>query len=240
MWADVLNHTARQQNHLVMQKNAKAKRQQNVAVIKNSPAAARKTSSRRALRSLTTGSHCSGLLTEAQALEQLSVPHEIVVACDSDAKVKQVIEQSFTVGIFFDDMMATPVGHMPGKLGLYVCGFPCQPYSPAGRKRGLEDNRALPLDRVLEYISRNAPRSFILENVAALATDKKYKWLFDKIIQSLGNLNQYAIHWKVVNTMDYGIPQDRRRIYIVGIQRDVLQQPFQWPRPIQSQPLSAF
>ncbi len=187
---------------------------------------------------LRTGSHCSGWLTEAQALEHLGVPHTIVMACDCNPKVKLLIQQSFDVEHFFDDMLQTPVELMPGNLDLYSCGFPCQPYSSAGLNKALSDDRALPLETTLAYISKKKPRAFILENVSNLAS--KHRTVLNSIIADLEQQPDYTVHWTILNTNEHGIPQCRRRVYIIGVQKHVLLRPFSWPARLPPKPLSRF
>ena len=59
---------------------------------------------------------------------------------------------------WYDDMTKIPVSKMPGNLDLYSCGFPCQPYSAAGKGLGLGDERATPLHVVLQYVTCHRPK----------------------------------------------------------------------------------
>ena len=184
------------------------------------------------------GSHCSGWLAESQALDKLCIPHDIVFACDSKPAVKTLIQNNFNVLHWFDDMQDTPVGQMPGSLDLYTCGFPCQPYSSAGRNQGLADDRSTPMNAMLEYIDMHRPHMIILENVANFAS--RHKQVFARLVNYLRSLQEYRVHHRVLNTADYGVPQNRKIIYIVVIKRRLLRLPFQWPKPIQLAPLSKF
>ena len=107
-----------------------------------------------------------------------------------------------------------------------MCGFPCQPFSVAGDKKGFEDNRGNVFWSCLEVIEKKQPKYFILENVKGLlghdkpvgAKRKEYGNTFNVIWSALLALERfgYKVQWKVMNTRDYGIPQNRERIYFLG------------------------
>ena len=80
----------------------------------------------------------------------------------------------------------------------------------------------------LEVIRNKKPKIFILENVKTLVTlnDGKY---FKEILDILNSLNLYNIHWKIVNSKDFGIPQCRDRLYIIGISRQYSKYDFLFP-----------
>ncbi len=102
-----------------------------------------------------------------------------------------------------------------------LAGFPCQAFSAAGKRLGFEDTRGTLFFEVARIIKAKKPQGFVLENVEGLVNhdrqspnDKIGKTL-DTIINTLYELGYY-VSWKVLNAKDFGVPQDRRRIYIVG------------------------
>ena len=190
----------------------------------------------REIQKLRVGSHCSGWLSESQALDYLRVPHRNIFASDSDAAVKKLVLANFHVLKFYDNMLDTPVAKMPGGLDLYVCGFPCQPFSAAGRNKGLADCRSLPMNAMLEYIKIQKQNMAILENVSNFQV--RHKAVFSNLVKYLESLEEYTLHYTVLNTDDYGIPQIRKRIYFVLIKTRLLRLQFQWPEPIGSVPIS--
>lgn len=109
-------------------------------------------------------------------------------------------------------------------VDLYVCGFPCQSFSTAGKRKGVKDRRGTIIYSCLNTIKAKKPRYFILENVKGiLSIDKKdknekYGETWKTIWSELEKLKRlgYSIDWKVMNTREYGIPQNRERVYIVG------------------------
>jgi len=97
---------------------------------------------------------------------------------------------------------------------ILTAGFPCQPFSHAGKQKGLEDERGnlfLEIIRVLEF---HKPSWFLLENVKGL-TNKTNKEVFSLILSSLENCG-YKVQWKVLNAKDFGVPQNRERVFIIG------------------------
>ena len=114
---------------------------------------------------------------------------------------------------------------------ILLAGFPCQPFSYAGYKKGLEDNRGTLIFEILKILKNKKPRCFLLENVKGLSTLNEGKILLN-IIKSLKDIG-YNVYYKVLNTMLYGnIPQTRERLYIVGFKKTT---DFNFPKPIRLQ-----
>jgi len=119
---------------------------------------------------------------------------------------------------------------------ILLAGFPCQPFSIAGKGLGFADTRGTLFFNIEENLSVQQPYAFFLENVKRLTTHDNGN-TFRIITEKLKNLG-YFIHYKVLNSLDYGIPQKRERIYIVGFKEDIH---FEFPKPINCyQPLSEF
>jgi len=100
------------------------------------------------------------------------------------------------------------------KYDILCAGFPCQPFSQAGQRRGFDDIRGSMFGQVMRFVTTNQPRIVILENVQGLLSHDKGN-TFKTIIQNLENEN-YIIKYKILKCSDYGIPQMRKRIFIVG------------------------
>lgn len=105
-----------------------------------------------------------------------------------------------------------------------LAGFPCQAFSAAGKRLGFEDTRGTLFFDVARIIREKQPYGFVLENVEGLVnhnrahkTDKIGRTLAT-ILQTLNDLN-YQVSWRVLNAKDFGIPQDRKRVYIVGTRK---------------------
>ncbi|WPF82668.1 DNA cytosine methyltransferase [Sanguibacter sp. 4.1] len=124
-------------------------------------------------------------------------------------------------------------GLRPADPVLVVGGPPCTPFSKSGfwleQKRESRDPNASLLDEYVRVVRESRPESFILENVQGL-TYKTHKEQFERLLKSLGELG-YNPQWKVLLAADYGVPQLRRRVFVVG-RRDGKK--FEFPEPTHS------
>lgn len=93
-------------------------------------------------------------------------------------------------------------------------GFPCQPFSKAGKKQGVQDYRGTLFEAIVKILSIKNPEYFVLENVSSLLCLEKGK-NFQAILSALASLD-YKVEWKVFNALEFGLPQNRERIVIVG------------------------
>lgn len=103
---------------------------------------------------------------------------------------------------------------IPDNFDILCAGFPCQAFSIAGQQRGFEDTRGTLFFDVAEIIKRRHPKVVFLENVSNLLAHDKGN-TFKVILSTLQSLG-YDVHYKVLNALDYGVLQNRRRIIIVG------------------------
>lgn len=101
---------------------------------------------------------------------------------------------------------------------LLLAGFPCQPFSHAGLKKGFEDTRGTLFFNIAQIIQHHKPRAVFLENVKGLLSHDKGR-TFETIKQTLEDLG-YHIHYKVHNAKDFGVPQNRQRIFIIALSED--------------------
>jgi len=171
------------------------------------------------------GTDCSGIEAPIQALKQLKlegfpIKFKHIFSSDIDPYCIKSIKANYNPKIIYNDMTKRNIKKMPD-IDLYICGFPCQSFSMAGKRKGMKEKRGQIFWHCLEVIEEKLPTVFILENVKGLLSIDKGK-TFEHIIQSLKDLNYYDIYWKVLNTKDYGIPQNRERLFIIGIAQDEL------------------
>lgn len=98
-------------------------------------------------------------------------------------------------------------------------GFPCQPFSLGGLRKGFEDARGTLFFEVARLIKAKKPKAFFLENVEGIVNHDKGKTLevIEDILRSLG----YNFDWRLMNASDYGTPQNRKRWYCVGFRNDL-------------------
>lgn len=109
---------------------------------------------------------------------------------------------------------------------ILAAGFPCQPFSYAGKLEGFNDaTRGTLFFDIVRVLKEKRPKMFLLENVKGLKSHDKGKTL-DTIIKTLGSLN-YHLYWTILNSHDFGVPQVRERWYCVGFDKDIY---FEFPK----------
>lgn len=110
---------------------------------------------------------------------------------------------------------------------ILLAGFPCQPFSIAGKGLGFADTRGTLFFNIEEILRVKRPDAFLLENVKRLVSHDKGK-TFQVILEKLRGLG-YTVYYKVFNSLHFGVPQKRERIYIVGFKENLH---FNFPRPL--------
>ncbi len=108
-------------------------------------------------------------------------------------------------------------------------GFPCQAFSVSGKQKGFEDIRGTLFFDIARIVKYHHPKILFLENVKNLAKHDNGKTL-KTILKTLENLG-YSVHYKILNASNFGLPQNRERIYIVGFRNDINSEGFQFPTP---------
>ena len=143
-----------------------------------------------------------------------------IFANDINEKVVDVYEDNFGKGcVTKGDIRDIPVANIP-EHELLCAGFPCQPFSSAGKKLGINDKVNGTLFKVIvEVLDFHKPKLFILENVRRLLSMQEGTH-FQTIIEALSNLD-YEIEWRLLNSTSFGIPQHRQRVFIVGRRKDL-------------------
>lgn len=121
-----------------------------------------------------------------------------------------------------------------------IAGFPCQTFSVMGRKDGFSDDRGQIIFHIARILTETQPECFILENVKGLVTHDKGNTL--KVILAELDKAGYSVAYKVLTSLDYGVPQMRQRVYFVGVRKDISKtlEDFCWPEPIETPKLDAF
>ncbi len=114
---------------------------------------------------------------------------------------------------------------------ILLAGFPCQPFSNAGLKKGFEDTRGTLFFHIARIINYHKPKIVFLENVKGLKTHDKGQTY--KVIENTLNELGYNVYTKILNAKYYGVPQNRERIYIVGFRENV---DFSFPKPLNIKP----
>ena len=189
------------------------------------------------------GTDFSGIGSPEMALKMLGIEHEQVFACEIDKYARKSFEAVHgSPKTFYNDITKRDHSEVP-QLDLYCAGFPCQAFSMAGKRKGFEDVRGTLFFNVAEFIKTNQPKCFILENVKGLLSHdggKTFQTIISLLTDNGGTANGqmfipyfedglgYHVYYKVLNTKDYGIPQNRERIFLVGFKEF---REFNFPKP---------
>ena len=186
------------------------------------------------------GTDCSGIEAPIQALKNLKINYSHEFSSEIDKYAIESIMANYNPKTIWGDITKRNHSLLPD-IDLYVCGFPCQPFSLAGNKKGLEDERGNIFKSCVETIQTKLPKYFVLENVKGLVTLENGS-IFKKVLFTLNkNLGKYYfIDWKILNTKNYGIPQSRDRIFIVGRLKTDKILSFNWPTPLKMKSLERF
>jgi len=149
------------------------------------------------------------------ALDDLG--HETVWANDIKENAASVYKENFGSSIFeFGDI--NQLWKQIPSHDILTGGFPCQPFSSAGKKNGIRDPRGTLFSAIAEILQMYKPKYFVLENVKRLLTMEN-GWHFGTIISTLSKLG-YSIEWRLVNAFWFGLAQNRPRIVICGRYND--------------------
>lgn len=158
----------------------------------------------------------SGIGAIEFALKRLKLDTKIIFASDSDKFVKQSYFANYTINEenWYNDVIDINGTKYKNKIDLLVGGSPCQSFSMVGKRKGLEDTRGTLFYEFARVVKESQPKVFIYENVKGLTSHDGGKTF--EIIKATFDELDYKYYYKVLNSKDYGIPQHRERIFIVG------------------------
>ncbi|MDD5344607.1 MAG: DNA cytosine methyltransferase [Smithella sp.] len=172
----------------------------------------------------------SGIGAIEHALKRMRVKHELVFACDNDPHVKESFFANYDIdqSRWFDLVQDIDGKKFKGKVDLLVGGTPCQSFSMVGKRRGFEDARGTLFYEFARLVNEIKPKAFIFENVKGLLShDSGKTW---EVIQSTFKKLGYSYFPHVLNAKDYGIPQNRERLFVVGFRK---KKKFNFPDPVE-------
>ena len=132
---------------------------------------------------------------------------------------------------FGDITKETTKAFIPNDFDVLCAGFPCQAFSLAGKRLGFEETRGTLFFDVAEVIRRKRPKAFFLENVKGLLIHDKGKTIQTILKVLREDLDYYVPEPQIVNAMNFGVPQHRERVYIVGFRKDQNVTEFTYPSP---------
>jgi DNA (cytosine-5)-methyltransferase 1 len=148
-----------------------------------------------------------------------------------DEQAKKTYEANFGEVPFGDITKEDTKRFIPDGFDVLCAGFPCQAFSIAGKRCGFEDTRGTLFFDVAEIIKIKKPKAIFLENVKGLVNHDKGKTLSTILNVLRNDLDYYVPEPKIMNAKDFGVPQNRERIYIVGFRNDLDIQNFEYPEP---------
>ncbi|OSI16969.1 DNA cytosine methyltransferase [Neisseria dumasiana] len=173
----------------------------------------------------------SGIGAIEQAFNRLKLNHSIIFAGDIDANVKKSYLGNYTLDEKFwhNDITQFDAKPFKNQVDILVGGSPCQAFSMVGKRAGLEDTRGTLFYDFARVVDEVQPKVFIYENVKGLLNhDNGKTW---EVVQSVFHSLGYDLYFQVMNSKDYGIPQHRERIFVVGFHTP-LKNGFQFPEKI--------
>lgn len=184
------------------------------------------------MKKIKVGSDFSGVGAFDQALKRLKINYQTIYACDWDKYARQTFIHNYGEPKYYPkDVYEREI---PSEsLDIYMTSPPCQSFSLAGKRLGKDDKRGVLFFNSHEFIQVNKPRYFIFENVKGLLSDDNGK-TFSEWIAMLGGKSvngnpilfpyedsvPYHLYWKVLNAKQHGIPQNRERVFLIGIRDD--------------------
>lgn len=154
-----------------------------------------------------------------------------VFSSEWDKEAQKTYRANFGEVPFGDITKEDTKKFIPNGFDLLCGGFPCQAFSIAGKRGGFEDTRGTLFFDVAEIIKRKKPKAIFLENVKGLRNHNGGKTL-ETILNVLRNdLDYFVPEPQIINAKDFGVPQQRERIYIVGFRKDLGINDFNYPKP---------
>lgn len=140
--------------------------------------------------------------------------YKCVFSSEWDKYAQKTYFANFGEMPFGDITQESTKNYIPEKFDLLLAGFPCQAFSIMGKRQGFADTRGTLFFDVATILERHRPQAILLENVKQLTTHDQGR-TFKTILRILDELG-YKIKWKVLNALDFGLPQKRERVIIVG------------------------
>ena len=175
-----------------------------------------------------------------QACEEAGLPYKCVFTSEIKPYAVEVLKQNHPGETICGDITQIDAKDIPD-FDFLLAGFPCQAFSSAGKRLGFADTRGTLFFDVERILKEKRPFGFVLENVEGLVNHDRVDSSLPMgrtLSTILGHLEQldYSISWRVLNASDFGVPQERKRIYIVGTRTG---QPSLEGFPIKKKSLSA-
>lgn len=157
---------------------------------------------------------------------------ECVFTSEWDREAKKTYKANFGETPFGDITKEETKKYIPDGFEILCAGFPCQAFSIAGKRGGFEDTRGTLFFDVAEIIKRKQPKAIFLENVKGLRNHNGGKTLATILNVLRNDLGYFVPDPQIINAKDFGVPQNRERIYIVGFHSSTNVTEFNYPKPL--------
>lgn len=180
-------------------------------------------------KTIRVGSLFTGIGAFEQALKKIKIKQDVVFASDIDKFAKESYFKNYKIkeANWFDDVGKIDGRQYNNKIDLLVGGPPCQSFSMIGKRKGLSDHRGNLTLNFIKLVNEIQPKVFIFENVKSLLSiNGGEDW---KKVHKLFNKTKYHIYFDILNAKDYGLPQNRKRLFVVGFKKPTN---FAFPKPI--------
>lgn len=158
----------------------------------------------------------SGIGGFEYGLEKSEQNFECIGYSEVDKYAESIYKRNFPNHIGYGDATKIRTDELPD-FEFLVGGFPCQAFSTAGKRKGFDDTRGTLFFEIARILRDKKPRYFLLENVKGLLSHDKGK-TFQTILGVLSELG-YDVEWEVLNSKNFGVPQNRERIFLKGYSR---------------------
>jgi DNA (cytosine-5)-methyltransferase 1 len=155
-----------------------------------------------------------------------------IFSSEWDEQAKKTYQANFGELPFGDITKVETKKFIPKNFDILCAGFPCQAFSIAGRRGGFEDTRGTLFFDVAQIIKERKPSAIFLENVKGLLNHDKGKTLSTILNVLREDLGYFVPEPKILNAKDFGVPQNRERIFIVGFRKDLKINEFKYPEPL--------
>ncbi len=172
----------------------------------------------------------SGIGAVEQAFQRLKINHEIIFACDNNPFVRQSYMANYNIETnnYFEDILNLDGYQFKDEIDLLVGGSPCQSFSSVGKRKGLDDDRGNLVFEFIRIVKESSPNIFIFENVKGLLTVDKGETFKNIILPKFKKLG-YTLFYETLNSKDFGIPQHRERLFVIGFKDK--RTDYEFPKP---------
>ena len=165
-----------------------------------------------------------------QAGKELGIEIENVFSSEINKYSIETYKANFNDEEIKGDIMEISEKEIPN-FDILLAGFPCQPFSQAGKQKGLDDPRGQLFFEIIRIIKAKKPKAFLLENVKRLKTHDNGKTL-ELMLEELKKIGYKNLHFEVLRAKDFGVPQNRERLFIVGFKDG--KKKFEFPDPVKT------